>query len=81
MVETLETAEATAPTAVVEAVIISGPRRGEIVQLAEDSIPEISEEELKLLNAGLDQVEAALGRFEATVESAIEQFSAPPKGA
>ena len=82
MTQAVEPAEPTT-TAVetVEAVIISGPRRGEIVRLPEDAIPELSEEEVKLFNAGLDMVEAALDRFEATVQSAIAQFSAPPKGA
>jgi hypothetical protein len=81
MVETAEAPGSTpAPADMIEAVIISGPRRGEIVQLPEDAIPEISEAEVKLLNAGLDQVEAALDRFEAAVETAIERFSAPPKG-
>jgi hypothetical protein len=81
MVETAEVAGPAAATELVEAVIISGPRRGEIVQLSEDAIPEVSEGDLKLLNAALDQVEAALGRLETTVESAIAQFSAPPKAA
>jgi hypothetical protein len=64
-----------------EAVIISGPRRGEIVRLPVGAIPEVSDEEIRLLNAALDQVEAALDRFETTVESAIETFSAPSKAA
>jgi hypothetical protein len=56
MVETAAPDAAPAPAETIEAVIISGPRRGEIVRLAEDAIPEITEVEIRLLNAGLDQV-------------------------
>jgi hypothetical protein len=65
----------------VEAVIISGPRRGEIVRLPEGTIPEVSDEDIRLLNAALDQVEAALDRFECTVDLAIERFRASPEAA
>jgi hypothetical protein len=65
----------------IEAVIISGPRRGEIVRLPEDAILEVSDEEIQLLNQALDLVEAALGRFESTVESAIARLSTPPEAA
>jgi hypothetical protein len=47
----------------VEAVIISGPRRGEIVQLPEEALPELSDAELERLNAGLDDVIAAIDRL------------------
>jgi hypothetical protein len=47
----------------VEAVIISGPRRGEIVQLTEDSLSELSDSDLDRLNAGLDDVIAAIDRL------------------
>ena len=63
----------------VEAVIISGPRRGEIVCLPSEVIPEISEWELKLLNEAMDQVDASLSRLEAEVGAAIEVFSAPSR--
>lgn len=77
-VEPATTAERTPAGEPVEAVIISGPRRGEIVRLPEEAITEVSDQDVRLLNAALDQVEAALVRFEATVESAIERFSQPP---
>lgn len=47
----------------VEAVIISGPRRGEIIQLVDETVPEFSEAELKQLNAGLDEVINAIDRL------------------
>jgi hypothetical protein len=49
----------------VEAVILSGTRRGEIIQLREDEIPEINEADLALLNAELDKVMAAVERLTA----------------
>jgi hypothetical protein len=81
MVETAEAAEPVTSAEPVEAVIISGPRRGEIIRLPADAIPELSDEEIKLVDEALDMVDAALGRFENTVESAIARFSAPPGAA
>jgi hypothetical protein len=78
MVETAEAAGPVPSAEPVEAVIISGPRRGEIIRLPADAIPELSDEEIKLVDEALDMVDAALGRFESTVESAIARFSAPP---
>jgi hypothetical protein len=38
----------------VEAVIISGPRRGEIVRLADEAIAEVSDADITALNEALD---------------------------
>ena len=45
---------------VVEAVIISGPRRGEIIQLLDEDIAEVSNEDLQLLNEALDGLIGAI---------------------
>ncbi|MDQ3814485.1 MAG: hypothetical protein M3347_11100 [Armatimonadota bacterium] len=61
----------------VEAVIISGPRKGEIVRLNGDAAEElpnedISDEEIEMLNAALDQLIAAVDRLNEKVCMAIE---------
>ena len=66
-------AEETEPA---EAVIISGPRRGEIVRLAENALPVVSDEHLHLLNRGLELIEAALDRLEGEVRATTEAFRA-----
>jgi hypothetical protein len=75
-VEAIEPVETTEP---LEVVIISGPRKGEIVRLSQESVPEVSDEEIGLLNQALDQVLSALDRLEASVETAIDTFSSPSK--
>jgi hypothetical protein len=74
MVETDEAVASVASAEPVDAVIISGPRRGEIVRLPADAIPELSEGDLQLLNAALDEVSGALDRLEAEIEATIEAF-------
>src|SRR5438552_2298435 len=59
----------------VEAVIISGPRRGEIVRLPAPAVPVVSDEEMRLLNEGLDLITAAIDRLEEEVRSTTEAFS------
>jgi hypothetical protein len=61
----------------IEAVIISGPRRGEIVRLPEDAIPEVSDEDIELLNAALDQVIAAIDRLSAEVRATTAALRGP----
>jgi hypothetical protein len=56
----------------IEAVIISGPRRGEIVRLPEEAIPEVSDEDLKLLNQALDDLIAAIDRVSEEVRLTTE---------
>jgi hypothetical protein len=46
----------------VEAVIISGPRQGEIVRLPDKTIRELSDEDLQVLNAALDDLIVAIER-------------------
>ena len=61
----------------IEAVIISGPRRGEIVRLSPGSIPKVTAEDLKLLNDGLDLVQAAIDRLDHEIHTTIEAFRTP----
>lgn len=70
MIEALEPAQTAADGEPVEAVIISGPRKGQIIRLSEEAIPEITDEEIQLLNEALDQLIAALDRC-------IEAFRSP----
>jgi hypothetical protein len=53
----------------VEAVIISGPRRGEIIQLGDQRFPEASFEEIEKLDAALDQLIAAIDRVSTEVRA------------
>jgi hypothetical protein len=46
----------------VEAVIISGPRRGEIIRLSDEAIAAVSDEDIQALNAALDRLLAAIDR-------------------
>jgi hypothetical protein len=56
----------------VEAVIISGPRRGEIVRLPDETIAEVSDEDLQALNAALDDLTAAIERVATEVQATVE---------
>jgi hypothetical protein len=56
----------------VEAVIISGPRKGEIVRLPEETIPDVSDEDIKVLNEALDGLIAAIDRVSAEVRLTTE---------
>jgi hypothetical protein len=58
----------------VEAVIISGPRRGEIVQLADEAIAEVSEADITALNEALDGLLVVLDRVVIEVRDALEAF-------
>jgi hypothetical protein len=57
---------------VVEAVIISGPRRGEIIQLLAEDIAEVSNEDLQLLNGALDGLIGTIDRVAAEVHATTE---------
>ena len=61
----------------VEAVIISGPRRGEIVQLSDVAIAEVSDVDIITLNEALDGLLVALDRVAAEVRATIEKHSYP----
>ena len=56
----------------VEAVIISGPRRGEIVRLPETALAEVSPDYVQMLDEALDQLLAAIGRVSEEVRATTE---------
>jgi hypothetical protein len=56
----------------VEAVIISGPRRGEIVRLPDEAITEVLDEDLQALNAALDDLIVAIERVATEVQATVE---------
>ncbi len=47
------------------------------MQLPEEMLPELSEQELSQLNAGLDDVIAAIDRLSAEYHSSIEELKRP----
>jgi hypothetical protein len=57
---------------VVEAVIISGPRRGEIVQLLDEDVAEVSKEDIQILNEALDRLIGAIDRVATEVRATSE---------
>jgi hypothetical protein len=59
---------------VVEAVIISGPRRGEIIQLPDEDMAEVSNEDIQLLNKALDELIGAIDKIATEVRGTIEAF-------
>jgi hypothetical protein len=59
---------------VVEAVIISGPRRGGIIQLPAEDIAEVSNEDIQLLNKALDELIGAIDKIATEVRGTIEAF-------
>ena len=61
----------------IEAVIISGPRRGEIIRLPEGAFAEISNEEIKMLNEALDGLLAAIEGVSTEVRATIEVLREP----
>ena len=58
----------------VEAVLISGPRKGEIIELSEEKLEEWSESDIRLLNDSLDGIIAALNRLSLEVDLTIKAF-------
>jgi hypothetical protein len=56
----------------IEAVIISGPRRGEIIQLPDAALAEISSEDIKMLNEALDGLLTAIVGVSTEVRATIE---------
>jgi hypothetical protein len=57
---------------VVEAVIISGPRRGEIIQLPDEDIAELSNEDIQLLDEALDGLIRTIDRVATEVRATGE---------
>jgi hypothetical protein len=60
----------------VEAVIISDPRRGEIVRLPDEAISKLSDEDLQALNAAMDDLIAAIERVATEVQATVETLCA-----
>ena len=60
--------------AAVEAVIISGPRRGEIIQLPDEAMAEVSDQDMQAFNTALDGLVVALERVSTEVHATIEAF-------
>jgi hypothetical protein len=58
----------------VETVIISGPRRGEIVQLADEAIAEVSDADVTVLNEALKGLLVALDCVVIEVRDTLEAF-------
>lgn len=56
----------------IEAVILSGPRRGEIIQLSEAEVAEVSDEDIKMLNKALDGLLTAIEGVSTEVRATIE---------
>ena len=56
----------------VEAVIISGPRRGEIIRLPDEATAEVSDEDLQVLNAALDDLIVAIERVATEVHATVQ---------
>jgi hypothetical protein len=61
----------------VEAVIISGPRRGEIVQIADETVVEVSDEDIVALNTALDDLLVAIDRVATEMRTTIDTLSKP----
>jgi hypothetical protein len=57
---------------VVEAVIISGPRRGEIIQLLDEDIAAVSNDDIRLLNETLDGLIGEIERVATEVRATIK---------
>jgi len=55
-----------------EAVIISGPRRGEIVQLSDEAIADLSDTDITALNEALDGLLVALDHVAAEMHATLE---------
>lgn len=58
----------------VEAVLISGPDRGKIIELPVSSENSLTQGEISMLNAALDQVIASLDRLEHQIEESTRAF-------
>jgi predicted nucleic acid-binding protein len=56
----------------VEAVIISGPRRGEIIRLPDEVIAEVSDDDIQVLNAALDELITAIDRVAIEVRATTD---------
>jgi outer membrane murein-binding lipoprotein Lpp len=55
-----------------EAVIISGPRRGEIIRLPDEAIDEVSDDDIQALNAAVDELITAIDRVAVEVRATVD---------
>jgi hypothetical protein len=55
-----------------EAVIISGPRRGEIVRISEGELTEVSDEAIEMINEALDEPITAIDKISTEVRVTTE---------
>ena len=59
----------------IEAVIISGPRKGEIVRLPEEAVTDdLSDEDAKLLNDALDEIISKIDRLREHMHATTEAW-------
>lgn len=63
----------------VEAVIISGPKRGEIIQLAEDTMAEVSERDITALNESLDELIIAIEKVAGEIRTTVAVLRTPER--
>ncbi len=63
----------------VEAVIISGPRKGEIIKLSGGESIEVSPEELQALNDALDVLDVKLGKLAQVMRTTKEALKPRPE--
>jgi hypothetical protein len=61
----------------VEAVIISGPNRGEIIHLADEAVVEVSDEDMGALNEALDALIGAIERVTTEMRTTIMALRTP----
>jgi len=57
-----------------EAVIISGPRRGEIVRWPKNGEPDVTTEEFVMLNEALNKLNASLRKLSAEIRKTTQAF-------
>lgn len=65
----------------VEAVIISGSRRGEIIQLPQENLPGIGETDLHRINDALDELLSAVDRLAREVRATNDALQHIPEAA
>ncbi len=56
----------------VEAVIISAPRQGEIIRLPDEAIAEVSDANIQVLSAAVDDLIAAIDRVAVEVRATVD---------
>ncbi len=64
-----------------EAVILSGPRRGEIVTLPADTPDQPGAKDMETLNGALDELNSALERVASELRAALQSLQPTTAGA